>query len=74
MTTKFKTGVQANWYVSMMEKFDLIVGKHAIPQEISSDLQSLFVETAREQYKSGNKSGISWLLKEQAKKAAMSAT
>lgn len=71
--TKFKTGTQANWYVTMMEKFDLMMNKHDIPEEISSDLQSLFVETAREQFKTGNKSGISWLLREQAKKAAVAA-
>ena len=52
-----------NWSAQIMDKFDAIMTKFDMPEDIQVDLRSFVSEVAREQYKAGNKSGINWLRK-----------
>ncbi len=52
-----------NWFDRLMEPFDALMVKHDMPEDIHVELRNFVVELAKEQYKSGNKSGIAWLRK-----------
>jgi hypothetical protein len=54
------------WYDVLEDRFNTLMVKFDMPEDISHEIYSFVTEVAKEQYKSGNKSGISWLLKKQA--------
>lgn len=51
---------KATWYRTLVERFNVIVERHALPESAASDMKALLLDVAREQYMSGNKSGIRW--------------
>jgi hypothetical protein len=61
------------WFEVLEEKFNSLVLKYDFPEDMASEIYNFVMETARDQFKSGNKSGISWILREQAKKAVQNA-
>ncbi len=48
------------WHVKITERFDKLMEKLGIPEDMSQEVQTFLLEVAREQYKSGNRSGIKW--------------
>jgi hypothetical protein len=48
------------WHVKITERFDTLMEKLGIPDDIAQEVRTLLLEVAKEQYKSGNKSGIRW--------------
>lgn len=58
---------KATWYLSLMEKFELLTKQFSIPEDTASAFKLLLLETAREQYMAGNKSGIHWMKKQLTK-------
>ncbi len=54
------------WYDILEDRYNALMIKFDMPEDIAHEIYSFITEVAREQYKSGNKSGISWLLKKQA--------
>lgn len=50
----------AKWYVELMERFNRIVEKQALPDDVASELKVFMLEVARKQYMAGNRSGIRW--------------
>ena len=61
------TKTYAPWFVSLMTTFNSKVEEFQLDQEVASEMRQLFIDKCREQYAAGNKSGIAWLKKEQAK-------
>ncbi len=57
------TEEKKNWSARIMDKFDALMSKFDMPEDIQIDLRNFVSEVAREQYKAGNKSGIAWLRK-----------
>lgn len=61
---------KANWYLKLMEKFDALIEKLAVPEDVASEFKVFLLETAREQYMAGNRSGIAWARKTPARSPA----
>jgi benzoyl-CoA reductase/2-hydroxyglutaryl-CoA dehydratase subunit BcrC/BadD/HgdB len=60
------TNNKKKWYEVLEDRFNSLMIKFDMPEDIGHEIYSFVLETAREQYKSGNRSGISWLKKQQA--------
>jgi hypothetical protein len=50
----------ASWYVRLLERFNTLVERHSIPDEIAKELREFTLQIAKEQYMSGNKCGIAY--------------
>ena len=63
------------WYDKIYDKVGEVVRKYDLPEDISADIRLLAMDVAKEQYRVGNNSGISWLRRELSKtgQPAMSA-
>lgn len=61
------------WYEVLEDRFNALTLKFDLPEDMAHEIYSFVLETAREQFKSGNKSGISWILRKQAEDAASQA-
>lgn len=48
------------WHVKITERFDSLIERLAIPDDIAQEIKAFLFEVAKEQYKSGNSSGIRW--------------
>lgn len=46
---------------SLQDNFQAIMRKYDMPEDIENELYAFVLGVAREQYKTGNKSGIAWL-------------
>lgn len=68
------TKTYAPWFTQLMNTYNAKVEELQIDDEAASELRALFIEKCREQYAAGNKSGIAWLKREQAKGQTASAT
>lgn len=55
------------WYERIYDKVSEVVRKYDLPEDISADMRLLAMDIAKEQYRIGNNSGISWLRRELAK-------
>ncbi|MFZ2681674.1 MAG: hypothetical protein WAZ14_01080 [Patescibacteria group bacterium] len=53
-----------NWLDKLTERFDSLMTKFDMPEDMRHELESFVLTVAKEQYISGNKSGISWLRKQ----------
>jgi hypothetical protein len=51
---------KARWYVDLTGKFNDIVDRTAVDEDAASEFKVLLLETARNQYLAGNRSGIRW--------------
>ncbi len=51
---------KAKWYVEIQERFSMMTERLALPEDVASELKVFLFEIARQQYKSGNNSGIRW--------------
>ena len=51
------------WYDKLMDVFDNLMRKFDMPEDMEIELREFMLSVAREQYKAGNRSGISWLRK-----------
>lgn len=62
----------AKWYQNIVDKVREIVDRYGLPEDIAADVRAMTFEIARDQYKVGNKAGIAWLKREQAKNGVQS--
>ena len=51
----------AKWYVSLCSRFNELMDRNGIPEEISSEVKLFVIDIAKEQYRSGSKSGAAWM-------------
>ncbi|MFA6018152.1 MAG: hypothetical protein WC776_03135 [Patescibacteria group bacterium] len=58
------------WYSILMDTFHSLMKKHDMPEDIANELESFILTVAKEQFRSGNKSGIAWTHKQYALKNA----
>ena len=56
--------LKKTWLEKLTERFDALMAKFDMPEDIRHELESFVLAVAKEQYTSGNKSGISWLRKQ----------
>lgn len=54
------------WYEILEDKFTSLMTKYDMPEDIANEIHAFVLEIAREQYKSGNRSGIAWLRRQLA--------
>ncbi len=47
-----------------MDNFDALMRKFDMPEDMQIELREFVFSVAREQFKAGNRSGISWLRKQ----------
>lgn len=58
------TTPKKNWLDKLTERFDALMTKFDMPEDIRHEIESFVLSVAKEQYTIGNKSGISWLRKQ----------
>jgi hypothetical protein len=51
---------EAKWYVDLCKQFEEMARRFKIGEEAASELKVFILETARNQYLAGNRSGIRW--------------
>lgn len=68
METKSLTG--AKWYVELTLAFNSLAEQLQLDPEAVDTLRTFLIEKCKEQYLTGNKSGIAWLKRMQAEEAA----
>lgn len=61
---------KANWYIKLMERFNSMMERLGMPEDVSSEVKVLLLEVAKEQYMTGNKSGIRWAREQMQKTPA----
>ncbi len=49
-----------NWYDKISDSFELLMRKFDMPEDMQIEIREFVFGVAREQFKVGNKSGISW--------------
>ena len=52
------------WLEKLTDRFDALMVKFDMPEDMRHELESFVLSVAKEQYTIGNKSGISWLRKQ----------
>lgn len=50
-----------NWYDKISDSFELLMRKFDMPEDMQIEIREFVFGVAREQYRVGNKSGISWV-------------
>ncbi len=50
-----------NWYDKISDSFDAMMRKFDMPEDMQFEIREFMFSVAKEQFKSGNKSGISWV-------------
>jgi hypothetical protein len=58
------TETKKTWLDKLTDRFDALMIKFDMPEDIRHELESFVLNVAKEQYTIGNKSGISWLRKQ----------
>lgn len=54
------------WFTELTDKFQALMRKYDMPEDIEWELQQFMVSVAKDQYRAGNRSGISWIRKQMA--------
>lgn len=52
---------KGKWYEELQDRFEAIMRKHDMPEDIAHELHGFVLAVAQEQYRTGNRSGIAWL-------------
>lgn len=50
-----------SWYSKLSDSFDSLMRKFDMPEDIEIELRDFVFTVAKEQFRVGNKSGISWV-------------
>ncbi len=50
----------ASWYVTLMNRFERLMESVGVTEDAAAEIKTFMLTVAREQYMSGNKSGIRW--------------
>lgn len=53
-----------SWLDKLSERFDALMTKFDMPEDIRHEIETFMLSVAKEQYLTGNKAGISWLRKQ----------
>lgn len=53
-----------NWVEKLTERFQNLMSKYDMPEDISHEIESFMLAVAKEQYIAGNRGGIAWLRKQ----------
>lgn len=68
METKEK---KITWYQILEDRFQNLMRKYDMPEDIENEIYNFVLDVSRTQYKSGNKSGIAWLLRKQSEEGRL---
>ena len=55
--------IKQSWYDKLSDNFDALMRKFDMPEDMQIEIREFMLSVAKEQYKSGNRSGIAWLRK-----------
>ncbi|HRH32195.1 MAG TPA: hypothetical protein PLK06_02625 [bacterium] len=58
------TNDKKSWLDKLSERFDALMTKFDMPEDIRHEIETFMLSVAKEQYLTGNKAGISWLRKQ----------
>ena len=61
---------KAKWYVDLIKRYEDLAKRNRISEEAKHEMWDLLLAIAREQYMSGNRSGIRWARKQNIARAA----
>lgn len=50
-----------SWYDKLSDSFDALMRKFDMPEDMQIELREFMFSVAKDQFRSGNKSGISWV-------------
>ncbi len=59
-----ETEKKISWYDTMLDKFNALMSKFDMPEDMRHEIESFVLGVARDQYTTGNRNGISWLRKQ----------
>ena len=60
-----------NWYDKISDSFESLMRKFDMPEDMQIEIREFMFGVAREQFKAGNKSGISWMYRKRREDAEM---
>lgn len=58
------TNDKKSWLDKLSDRFDALMTKFDMPEDIRHEIETFMLSVAKEQYLTGNKAGISWLRKQ----------
>lgn len=58
------TETKKTWLDKLTDRFDALMAKFDMPEDIRHELETFMLNVAKEQYTAGNKGGIAWLRKQ----------
>ena len=58
------TSDKKSWLDKLTDRFDALMVKFDMPEDIRHEIESFVLAVAKEQYTAGNKGGIAWLRKQ----------
>lgn len=58
-----------NWYKTLLSHCNSLAEKFGLDDVHAEELRSVMFQTAKDQFKAGNKNGIRWMYKKQAEAA-----
>lgn len=64
MSTSSSQTEKRSWLDKLTDRFDALMVKFDMPEDIRHEIESFMLSVAKEQYLTGNKAGISWLRKQ----------
>lgn len=59
-----ETEKKISWYDTMLDKFNALMSKFDMPEDMRHEIESFVLGVARDQYTTGNRNGIAWLRKQ----------
>lgn len=57
----------AKWFTELVTRFNSLVQNLGVEGPAADELRTFMIETAKEQFKAGNKSGIRWARSDEGK-------
>ncbi|NBS69178.1 hypothetical protein EBT31_09745 [bacterium] len=63
-----------SWYSKLSDSFDALMRKFDMPEDMEIELRDFVFTVAKEQFRVGNKSGISWVYRKMREEQGVPAT
>ena len=64
MSNDYNSKDKRSWVEKLTDRFNELMLKHDMPEDISHELETFVLTVAKEQYIAGNRGGIAWLRKQ----------
>lgn len=64
MSNDYNNQDKRSWVEKLTERFQNLMSKYDMPEDINHEIESFMLAVAKEQYLAGNRGGIAWLRKQ----------